>query len=157
MDSKKNVGRRVEPWGTPAWTENSCEVFPSRTSWSCLLLRKKEARPNIGPEIPQDLSFVKKTSMSNPVESPGYMKCHSLSSPRPVKSHSNSIRYQCQRSAVDREDLKWCWESEKRPHFSRWSTILLFTSSEFLEKFSGNNLLYQMQKTTPLGRWIGDV
>ena len=32
------------------------------------------------------------------------------------------------RSAVDREDLKPYWKSEKRPHFSRWSTILLFTT-----------------------------
>ena len=32
------------------------------------------------------------------------------------------------RSAVDREDLKPYWKLEKRPHFSRGSTILLFTS-----------------------------
>ena len=33
------------------------------------------------------------------------------------------------RSAVDQEDLKLYWKSEeKRPHFPRWSTILLFTS-----------------------------
>ena len=31
------------------------------------------------------------------------------------------------RSAVDQEDLKRYWKSEKRPHFSRSSTILLFT------------------------------
>ena len=32
------------------------------------------------------------------------------------------------RSAVDREDLKPYWKSEKRQHCNRWSTILLFTS-----------------------------
>ena len=32
------------------------------------------------------------------------------------------------RSAVDREDPKPHWKSEKRPQFSRSSTILLFTS-----------------------------
>ena len=32
------------------------------------------------------------------------------------------------RSAVDQEDLRPYWNSEKRPHFSSWSTILLFTS-----------------------------
>ena len=32
------------------------------------------------------------------------------------------------RSAVDREDLKPYWKSEIKPHFSRWSTILLFIS-----------------------------
>ena len=31
-------------------------------------------------------------------------------------------------SPVDREDLKLYWKSEKRLYFSRWSTILLFTS-----------------------------
>ena len=34
----------------------------------------------------------------------------------------------------DREDLKPYWKSEKRPHFSRSSTILLFTS--FSETFT---------------------
>ena len=32
------------------------------------------------------------------------------------------------RSAVHQEVLKPYRKSEKRPHFSRWSTILLFTS-----------------------------
>ena len=32
------------------------------------------------------------------------------------------------RSVVDQEELKPYWKSVKRPHFSRWSTILLFTS-----------------------------
>ena len=32
------------------------------------------------------------------------------------------------RTAVDHEDLKPYQKLEKRPHFSRWSTILLFTS-----------------------------
>ena len=36
--------------------------------------------------------FAKKTSMPNPIKSLGYTKCYSLSSPRPVKSPSNSIK-----------------------------------------------------------------
>ena len=32
------------------------------------------------------------------------------------------------RSAVDREDLKPYWKSQKRPKFSRWPKILLFAS-----------------------------
>ena len=31
-------------------------------------------------------------------------------------------------SAVDQEDLKPYWKSENRPHFSRWLTVILFTS-----------------------------
>ena len=64
---------------------------------------------------------VKKTSLLNPIE------CYSLSSPRPVKNPCNSIRYR--RSAVDWEDLKPYWKSEKNPHFSRWSAIILLLSS----------------------------
>ena len=40
------------------------------------------------------LKFVKKTSMPNPAKSLGYIKCHSSSSPRPVKSPISSIRPQ---------------------------------------------------------------
>ena len=49
----KNVGPRMEPWGTPALTGYSSEDFPSRTTWGHLLLRKEKIRPtNIWPEIP---------------------------------------------------------------------------------------------------------
>ena len=92
MYSKKSVGPRMDPWGTSALTGYSCEEFPSRTTRNHLLLRKEEIRPNIWPEIPW-LKFVKKTSMPNPVKSLGYIKCYNSSSPRPVKSPSNSIRY----------------------------------------------------------------
>ena len=32
------------------------------------------------------------------------------------------------KSAVDKKDLKQYRKTDKRPHFSRWSTVLLFTS-----------------------------
>ena len=64
--------------------------------------------------------------------------------PNPVKSHISSAAAGVapdllkalailsdttfRRSAVDLEDLKPFWELEKRPHFSRWSTIQLFSS-----------------------------
>ena len=38
---------------------------------------------------------MKETSMPNPVKIFGYIKCHSSSSSRPVKSPSSSIRYNC--------------------------------------------------------------
>ena len=117
MYSRKKVGSRMEPRGTPALTGYSFEDFLSRTYWSRLLW------PNIWPDKARYLNwssirlkFVKKTSMSNPVKSLGYIKCYSLSSPRPVKSHSNSIKYNCQKSAVDRVDLQPYWKSEKGPH-----------------------------------------
>ena len=47
--------------------------------------------------------FEKKTSMTNPVKSLGCIKCYSSSSPRPVKSPSNSMRYNCKKIR--------CWSS----------------------------------------------
>ena len=35
--------------------------------------------------------------MPNPVQSLGYIECHSSSSPRPVKNPGNSIRYNCEK------------------------------------------------------------
>ena len=52
MYSRRSVGPRMEPWGTPALTGYSYEDFPSWTTQSRLLLRKREIRPNIWPEIP---------------------------------------------------------------------------------------------------------
>ena len=41
--------------------------------------------------------FLKKTSMPDPIETLGYIKCHGyISSPRTIKSPSKSIRYNCQ-------------------------------------------------------------
>ena len=52
MHGRKSVRPRMDPWGTLALTEYSCEDFPSRTTQSNLLLRKEEIRPSIWPEIP---------------------------------------------------------------------------------------------------------
>ena len=38
---------------------------------------------------------MKKANMPNPVKSLGHIKCYSLTSPRPVKSPGNSIRFNC--------------------------------------------------------------
>ena len=57
MYRRKSAGPGMEPWGTPALNGYSYEDYPSRTTWSCLLLRKEEIRSNTWPEIPQDLSL----------------------------------------------------------------------------------------------------
>ena len=46
MYSRKRVGPKMESLGTQALTGYSFEDFPSRTTWSHLLLRKEEIRPN---------------------------------------------------------------------------------------------------------------
>ena len=85
----------MEPWGTLALTGYSCEDFPSRTTRSRLLLRKEEIRPNIWPEIPSDLSLWRRPACQT--LSKIYIKCHNSSSPRLVKSPSNSISYNCEK------------------------------------------------------------
>ena len=52
MYSKKNVGPRVDPSGTPALTGYSCEDFPIRTTETHLLQWKEEKRANTCREIP---------------------------------------------------------------------------------------------------------
>ena len=57
---------------------------------------------------------MKKTSKPNSIKGLGYLKCYSLISPRTIKKalvilSDTTVR----RSAVDREDLKPYWKSEK--------------------------------------------
>ena len=52
MYNRENAGVRMELWGTLALTGYSWVDFLSRTTWSHILLRKKEIRPHIWPEIP---------------------------------------------------------------------------------------------------------
>ena len=63
---------------------------------------------------------MKKTSMSNPVKSLEYIECHIARVALDLLKAllilpDTTVR----RSALDREDLKRYWKSEKRPHFSR--------------------------------------
>ena len=77
--------------------------------------------------------------MPIPVKSLGYIKCYSSSSPRPVKSSSNSIRCNCQDLQLI-EKTKNHTGNQKKVHIFLGdqqsyclqvfrSTILLFTSS----------------------------
>ena len=57
---------------------------------------------------------MKKTSMSNPVKSLGYIKCATARvAPDLLKALAILSDTTVRRSAVDQEDLKWHWESEK--------------------------------------------
>ena len=64
------------------------------------------------------LKFVKKTSMPNPVKTLGYIKCHSSSSPTPVKSHINSMRYNCEKIYNWSRRPKIILEMRKKVHIS---------------------------------------
>ena len=135
----------METGGTPALTGYSCQDFPSRTTRSRLLLRKDERSLNIWPKISQDLGLWRRPA------------CQTLSkaldiSSATARAASDLLKNQLilpdttvRKSAVDREGLKPYWKPEKRPHFSRWSTILLLIS---LSKA----LLTTERRLT--GRWI---
>ena len=55
--------------------------------------------------------------MPNPVKSLGYIKCYSSSSPRPVKSPSNSIRYNCKKICSGSRRPKPILEIRKKAKF----------------------------------------
>ena len=58
-----------------------------------------EKRKNKAKYLTRNSTTLKlvKANMPNTVKSLGYIKCYSSSSPRPVKSHSTTIRYNCQK------------------------------------------------------------
>ena len=126
MYSRKNVGPRMDQSGTPALTGYSCEDFPYRTTWSCLLLWKEEIKPTIRQER---LMFVKKTSIPNFVESLENIKCYSSSSSRPVKTPSNSISRNCQKIFSRSRRPKTILEIRKK------ATFLWVINNPFIYKF----------------------
>ena len=128
MYSMKRVVPRMKPWGTPALTEYSCEDFLSRTTRSCPFLRKEEIGPNIWPEIPQDLSLCWIPACRTLSKALDISSATALVAPDLLKALAILSDTTVRRPAVDREDLKPYWKSEKRSHFFMWSTILLFTS-----------------------------
>ena len=70
--------------------------------------------------------------MPDLVESLGYIKGNSSSSPRPIKTPSNSIRYNCYKICYWSRRGKTIPKMRIRPHFSRCSTSL------FLQAFTNN-------------------
>ena len=64
--------------------------------------------------------------MEDPVKSLEYIKCYSSNSPDLLKALTVLSDTLVRRPAVDSEDLKPYWKSEKRLPFSRWSKILFF-------------------------------
>ena len=91
------------------------------------------------------LKFAKKNCIPKPVKSLAYIKCHSSSSPRLVKSSSNAIRHNCQKMYSWSRRPKTILAIKKRSYFFRWSTILIFTS------FSKTSLTMKRRLT---GKWF---
>ena len=77
------------------------------------------------------LRFVKKTIMPNPVKSLAYVNSYSSSSPRTVKSPSNSIRYNCR---------KICRWSRKPKTIGNWKKGCISLSDH------NNSIIYKVFK-----------
>ena len=107
----------MEPWGTPTFTRYSCEEFQSRTSWSCLLLRKEEIRQNIWPEIPKQLSLWRRPPCQSLSKAFNISTTTAQLAPDLLKALAILSDTTVRRSAVDWEDLKPHWKSEKKTTF----------------------------------------
>ena len=129
MCSRKSEDPRMEPWGTLAFTGYSCENLTSRrTTQRCLLLRKEEIRLNIWPEILWELRLWRRPPCQTLSKALDMSSTTAQVARDLLKAPAILSNTTIRRSAVDWEDLEPYWKSQKIPHFSRWSTILLFTS-----------------------------
>ena len=95
-------------------------------------MRKDEIRPNISAEIPLDLTLWRRPACQTLSEALDISSATARVTPDLLKALAILSDTIVRRSAVDREDLKSYWELEKKPHLSRWSTILWFTSFQRL-------------------------
>ena len=127
MYSRKSVGPRIKSWGTTVLTGYSWEHLPLRTTWSHQLLRKEEITKYLTWNS-IDLSLWSRAACLTLSKALDISSATAQVAPQLLKAQAILSDTTVQRSAVDQEDLKPYWESEKNPHFSRWSTILLFTS-----------------------------
>ena len=126
--SRKSVGPRMDPWETPALTGYSYEDFPSSSTQSCLLLRKEEIRSNIWPEIPQDLHLWIRLACQRLSKAFDISSATTRVAPELLKALSILSDTTFRRFAVNRENLKPFWKSEKMATLLSWPGILLFTS-----------------------------
>ena len=111
--------------------------LPIQNKRSCLLLKKEEIRPNIWPEILYDLSLWRRPTYKTLLKALYISSATTQVAPDLLKALAILSDTTVRRSAVDREDLKPHWKLEKKPHFSKWSTILLFTSFSKIPSTAG--------------------
>ena len=96
----------MEPWGTLALNGYSCEDFPSRTTESCLLLRKEEIRSNTWPETPKELSLWRRPACQTLSKALNISSATARVALDPLKALTILPDTTVRTSAVDREDLK---------------------------------------------------
>ena len=124
---QKCVGPRMQPWWTPALIGYSWKNFPSRTTWSCILPRKDE-RQNTWPEISNELGLWRRPVSQTLLKALDILSASAPVVPDLLKALAILLDTNFRGSAVDQENLKPYWKSDKRPDFLRWSASLFFTS-----------------------------
>ena len=72
----------------------------------------------------KDLSFWRRSAYQTLSKALNILQATTREVPDLLKVLASWSETTVRRCEVDREDLKPYWKSEKRPHFSRWSTIL---------------------------------
>ena len=110
---RKRVVPRKKPWGKPALTGYSCKAFPSNTTWSQLLLRYDKASPYAPPEIPQDSSLWRRPAYQTISKALNISSATAQVALNLFKAHRILTDTTVRRSAVELEDLKTYWKSEK--------------------------------------------
>ena len=87
-----------------------------------------DGRPNIWPEISHNLSLWRRPACQTLPKALDISSATAQVAPDLLKALAILPGATVRRSAVDREGLKPYWKSQKGSYFSRWATILLFTS-----------------------------
>ena len=80
----------------------------------------------IWPEIPWDLNLWRRPACRTLLKALDTSSATAQLAPDLLKDLATLSDATVRISAVHWEDLKLYWKSEKRPYFSRWSTILIF-------------------------------
>ena len=132
MCNRKTLGPKMKRWGTVALTRYYWKEFLPRTPQSSLLLKKDNMMTNTGPGIPYVLNVWRRPA------------CHTMTIALDISSVIALIAFHLLinsvilsnttviKSTVDQKYLKPYWKLQQGPHFSRWSTSLLFAIKTLL-------------------------
>ena len=107
----------MEPWWTPSFAGCSCKEFLPRTTESCLLLREDRTSQRIWPKIPKDWSFWRIPACATLLKALEISGATARVSSDLVKTPAVLSDKYIRRLAVDWEDLKPYWNTEKKATF----------------------------------------
>ena len=133
MYCRKSIAPRIEPSGTPAFTEHSCKDF----DYYNVITEKWRNKAKHSTWYSTVLEFVKKTSLAHLVKILGYNKCYSSSTPWSVKCPKNSIRYHYKRICY------WARRPKTRKEIRKLAKIVEMSKKDFTNKLTPPNILEQ--------------